>query len=487
MDLYFGGCEQSGHMDLLYANGVRHMSLSFVGLSNRNKKGLNSWLLADHFPDDVHIHLDSGAYSLNQEDSKYDESQVRDLDKGYAAFVSNNAERISMASEFNADILGVDILDNRREYYRGFLGNKFLPVVSSSDIRVAAQHYRRVGLLQPNKTAIMLLAPILNRTVMDTGVKLHGIAMTSMSLMKQINWDSVGSLSWLTPSRFGDTIIWNGLSMDRYPRNYKDRARSAHGSYLRDQGFDVELIMNDDVTENLRLSIWSWLKFVEDINKTRSRVTQMQNSHDVDNAETGSGEVAHIAPPVRTDAVAVPSGRTMLPVFGIKQEEHKEYDEDGNETTVSVPHLTVPDASLMQCNTCVVQDKCPAFTPGASCSYDIPVRVRMPSQLTALKDTLIEMQTQRVMMLRFMEQLNGGQADPNLGPEVDRLQRMIKQKDTEGKITMTNFSQVTVPAEGAGAFSRIFGEKAASKLREVEAPHEVDSADIIEAEVIDNE
>lgn len=32
MDLYFGGSEQGMWRDLLYAEGVRHMSLSFMGL-----------------------------------------------------------------------------------------------------------------------------------------------------------------------------------------------------------------------------------------------------------------------------------------------------------------------------------------------------------------------------------------------------------------------------------------------------------------------
>jgi len=124
------------------------------------------------------------------------------------------------------------------------------------------------------------------------------------------------------------------------------------------------------------------------------------------------------------------------------------------------------------------------FLAGSNCAYNIPVTIRTKDQMQALQNSLIDMQTQRVMFMKMAEDLEGGYADPNLSSELDRLQKMIKIKT---ELESDSFS-VKFEAKGttgqAGIMSRLFGREAGDAARAL--PQEV-SADrmILEMDVID--
>src|SRR5580704_4790003 len=99
--LFFGGCEQLAWVKLLHAYGVRHMSLSFMGLRRRVKR-LDRWRLEDKFPEDVLIYLDSGAFTLNKAGSSVGSAEAADIQAEYLAFVESNVHRLEFAGEFDA-------------------------------------------------------------------------------------------------------------------------------------------------------------------------------------------------------------------------------------------------------------------------------------------------------------------------------------------------------------------------------------------------
>jgi hypothetical protein len=122
------------------------------------------------------------------------------------------------------------------------------------------------------------------------------------------------------------------------------------------------------------------------------------------------------------------------------------------------------------------------MTPGSDCLYEIPVKVRTTSQLAAVQDALIEMQTQRVLFMRMIEQAEGGYADANLTVEMAALQRMIKAKTDAGKDGFSiNIANVASPG-GPGMISRIFGSDVTEKMAALPAP--VDTQEIVEAEIV---
>jgi hypothetical protein len=486
VDLYFGGTEQGVWRDLLYANGVRHMSLSFMGLRRRIKR-LDRWRLEDKYPEDVLIYLDSGAFTLNKPDSTVTASEASNLRDDYLAFVRANIHRLEFASEFDATVLGHDaIFETRETFWHTLPDRKWMPVWHSdygtSNLIALGDAYPRVGVLQDDASGDLTLA--LNRMAGQT--KLHGVAMTRMDALSAVRWDSAGSTRWLAPNQYGETFVWTGRELKDYPKKMKETGRKRHRTWLADNGFDTELIEADDNTELLRLSIWSWQKYADHLNG----VTMSAETPPGENEEPAIPAVAipfpHMwneQPPEPATAVERPRETQLLPVVGFDYETVT--DSEGEERPEA--RMTTPKSTLLQCNTCFMKDKCPAMTPGADCVYEIPVQIRTPAQLDAVQSAIIEMQAQRVLLMRMIEQREGGYADPNLSIEIARLWKMMSDRSSAGdtvKLTLEAGGQ----AASAGMISRIFGENAGNRLAELEAPRDSQTviAEVLEAEVIED-
>ena len=408
------------------------MSLSFMGLRRRVKR-LDRWRLADKFPADVKVLPGLRApLPLISRTAVLPPAEAAELREAYFQFVSDNIHDIEFASEFDANVLGhSSVFSSRESFWATLPSRKWMPVwhadYGTSNLVALADEFDRVGVLQADAGGD--LTPILNR--MSGQAMLHGIAMTQMDAMREVRWSSVGSTSWLSPSQYGDTIVWTGREMHRYPRKQKETARKRHRTWLRSQGFDDALIEADDSTELLRVSIWSWLRYADHINGVTAT------------GETPLAADGEEPPPAVTipfpgtwnggevnpgNSVEAPREKKLLPVVGFDFEKIREIGEDGQPVERDEPRMTTPATSLLRCDTCFMKDKCPASTPGADCVYEIPVQIRTPAQREALADSLIEMQAQRVLRMTMIEQTEGGYADPNLTIETTRLWKMLQDR-----------------------------------------------------------
>jgi len=488
---------------MLAEENVEHVSLSYMGLRRRTKF-VRPWLLAEKYPEDQKIFLDSGAYTVNSaEDDKYSLSELREIANQYMAFVDQNLDRIEMVSEFDALALGPEYIEAMREdYWDDLPDGKFLPIWHGErldELDRLCQRYARVGIPQ---TALggRNLTPTLNSMVQKYGTKLHGIAMTKPDEMKAVRWDSVASTSWISPSQFGDTIVWTGNELKRYPKKYKDQARKRHRTYFDSIGFSSEKIEADDSTEVLRLSVWSWRQLVENVQRHKSTDVEVVATSPDDpseaNAETLGTAVDTQGSETRnsgTTAVAIRSRseRQLLPVMGVMKQTEQVLGPDGETTEVEIALVETRSESMRMCNSCFLKDKCPAFKPDTNCAYDIPVTVKTRPQMLALQNAIIEMQSQRVMFMQMAEDMEGGYADPNLSNEIDRLQKMIK---TKTELEQDTFS-LKIEAKGssngaqAGMLTRLFGRDAAERATALPEPISADRAitdmNVIDAEVID--
>jgi hypothetical protein len=152
-----------------------------------------------------------------------------------------------------------------------------------------------------------------------------------------------------------------------------------------------------------------------------------------------------------------PNEVISMPVLGYQMKTVVE-QEDGRDVLKEVPVVQSNSGSLRQCDTCFVASNCPAFKPQNTCAFSLPVEVKTPEQLRALNTAMLEMQAQRVMFMRFAEELNGGYADPNVSQEIDRYQKMLKniKELDENK----EFIQITAQRNaGQGVLSAIFGDR----------------------------
>jgi hypothetical protein len=485
MKLFFAGAEVPGYRSLLAAERVPAVSLSFVGLSRRIKK-LNEWRLADKFPADPgfrqELFVDSGAYSLNKAGADYTDVEAIALAAAYFTFVANNLGRIDMYSEFDALLIDPKSREDARQALHELAPGKFMPIWHAEygvdELERLADRYERVGVLQPADDAMGDLSPVLRRISAKT--KLHGVAMTRMAAMKAIPWDSVGSTSWLSPGQYGDTFVWAGGELHRYPVKYREQARKRHRTQITDAGFDSVAVARDatddgtpeDRKEVLRLSLWSWGQFVDDIN--RHGATHSPDSRDDANEESGEGSVGNSRGRSR-NAQLVPTFRekTLLPVLSLTQEAVR--DSDGVMGTEAQVGLS--QGNLMRCDTCFARDKCPEFQPGAECAYKIPMIVTTSTQARALRKLLLGMQGQRVLTMRLFEQFEGGYADPNLSAEMRLLQKMLADDIAADRDHASVSIQVTTDGN-SGFISRMFGGEAEQRVNALAQP--VDASKMIE-------
>lgn len=488
MKYYFGGSEIKSWRDLLIAQHVPTVSLSYVGLRRRHKSSTDKWKISSNYPKFQRIFLDSGAYTLNREGSDYTKEQATELLENYISFLLENIDAIEMVSEFDAQVLGQKALkDLRVNAYDEIPPDKFMPVwhteYGTEELEDMCSTYEIVGIRQTDMRDTSLI-PIFNSVVNRYGVRLHGVAITSKEMMKTVAFESVSSMSWLSPSVYGDTIVWTGKELKRYPRAYKNQARKKHRTLFLDNGFDAGKIENDDSEELLKLSLWSWQQFVASIS---NRVTMTHASQNRENTDSTGAAVDTLAPVNRNEnssLVPIEQRETqVLPVMGVKFLTSSEEEE--------TPFIFKRSDSMRVCNTCFLREKCPGFKPDANCLYNIPIEVKNKEQLRAVQDALIEMQTQRVLFMQMAEDLEGGYADPNLSSEMDRLQRMIKTKQDSEKESFSMTINATQSDNKPGFFANLLGEKATQKIRQLENPVLADDlikeSDIYEAEVVEQQ
>lgn len=474
MDLFFGGSEQASWREILQAEQVECVSLSYIGLSRRTSKAAE-FRIAEHYPGQ-RVYLDSGTYTLNRNPGTT-RAEAEELAQAYYRFAEANIDAVEFASEFDAAVLP-DYRDMRETFWAALPEDKFLPVWHGSDgtgeLERLAAAYPRVGVAQGDTGGD--LTPILRGLAGRT--RLHGIAMTRMEAMREIPWSSVGSTSWLSPAQYGDTFIWDGRRLHRYPSKLKEKSRRRHRSWIRENGFDVTRIEADDPAENLRLSVWSWKNYAESLGSggvvTLYPVSGTPGSGEEDTAEDGT-------PPDsgRNGVLARRPEKKLLPGLGLDFREPDDPDDDSEPEA----RLRTPGETLLQCDTCFLKEKCPAMTPGSECLYEIPVQIRTTGQLASLQDTVIEMQAQRVLFARMIEQFEGGYPDTNLSGEIDRLQRMIKARADAAREGFSVRIEGSSPEGGGpGMISRIFGRQTAGKMSEL--PRPVDPRDVVDAEIV---
>jgi hypothetical protein len=232
-------------------------------------------------------------------------------------------------------------------------------------------------------------------------------------------------------------------------------------------GFDADKIERDDLKEVLRLSVWSWLRFEESLQ--RQRVTHFDPLGTEPEEGSGPPAVAHRQPNRREH-------RVPLPVVSFREVTSTLPTPEGDE---QVPSLIaeVSSRSLRRCSTCFVAARCPAADPGSECAFELPVEVATKDQLFALLRGLIEMQAQRVLFARFAEELEGGYPNQNLSHEVDRLMKLVK--DLRDLQENREFLKVSIETRAqAGVLSRMFGARNAEPLHAL--PGSIDADEYIE-------
>lgn len=459
--IIFSGVEIPSNRTLLERANVQNVQLSYWGLRKRGLPKTKAYLIGEHFLPDMKVWVDSGATQADQ--ANLSRQELEDYAADYEEFIALNYDRIEGWVEFDSQVLGLPWITQQRAAFENdpkmwvvWHESYGLPVLQQW-----ASKYVNIALPGSVIDSVTSLAGITRNLVAMHGTAFHGLAVAKPDNLRQVPLTTASTLSWLSPMRRGETIVWDHAKLVRYPKKMKAQARLRYKAVVERAGLDFTKFVEDDTTEATKVAVWSYLQ----LEKSMNNAMLPDNSDDIlytglmemggGSSNNSGSEMRKVERPkvVQRDPQEVVS----MPVLGYKV---KQVVDNENGVDVLKDSVLVESnvTSLRQCNTCFVSANCPAFKQDNTCAFSLPIEVKTPDQLRALNTAMLEMQAQRVMFLRYAEEMNGGYADPNLSLEIDRYQKMLKniKELDENK----EFIQITAQRNaGQGVLSAIFGDR----------------------------
>lgn len=469
----YSGAEVGSNRTLLEGQGVTLMGLNFWGLRKRGLPKHKLWLVSEHFTEDTLVVVESGATQADKANLSRQELEAYSTE--YTEFIANNIERISGFVEFDSQVLGKDWVAQERIIYEN--DPKLWVVWHESYglpyLKELAENYDNVAIPYEAVESVKNLATLTQSYSRQFDVSFHGLGVAKPDNLRQNHFTTVSTLSWTSPMRRGETIVWDGTKLVRYPKKMKDQARPRYKSVLDKAGFDSKLFIEDTGTEATKVAVWSYQRLEESMDKKRPdlKLIKGEGQEVSDNSDeflTGlqgflDSASDNSAVEVRKNSATElvqrdPQEVTPLPVFGYEMKTVVETDGMGNDVLKDVPVVQSNRGSLRQCNTCFVASQCPAFKENNTCAFNLPVEVKTKEQLKSLLTAIIEMQGQRVAFMRFSEEMNGGYADPNVSQEIDRLFKLVEK--LKGLEENRDYIRITAERQSSGGvLSAIFGDR----------------------------
>lgn len=467
MNIIYLGAETPSNRILLEDAGATYMGVSFYGLTKRGMPKTKKYLLENYFQPNVRIFVHAGL----PRNSKLNGTELEEFAADYEDFLLDNMERITMFTEFDhAGLTSGFIQNQRKTVWASVPPGKFLPVWQSATgvvgLKQLVDNYLDIGLRGEDIETVTNLANLTKTYNNNHMTRFHAIGCAKPDNLRQVTVETAGSLAWLSPMMRGETIVWDGRKIVRYPQSMKEQARSRYKSIYERAGLDFDKIMEDDPKEVSKLAVWSYNQLEIQLSKSGGVEVIPEDEDIIYQPENISSNNAEITPSVsvnkpvgtRNPEVRNPDEIVALPVFGYQFKDVIE-NENGTETIRQVPVVQSRSASLRQCNTCFIAANCPAYKQDNQCAFSIPIEVKTKDQLKGLINAMIEMQAQRVGFQRYIEELSGGNVDPNTSQEIDRLFKILKTvKDLDDT---SSFIRMTVEQKSAGGvMSAIFGDRA---------------------------
>jgi hypothetical protein len=478
MKLIYLGADVPSNRVILESMGAKNVGVSFWRLTKRGLPKNKRYLLSNYFPDYMNIHVHPGI----PDNAQISLADLEAFAYEYEDFLAHNMDRIASFIEIDHPVFDKSAINNQREAAWDS-EKKFWATIRSdhsyAEIVEMCQQYKDVAIPYSIIESDVSLAAKTRALSTQYGTKFHALACAKPDNLRQIKMDTASTQSWLSPMMRGETIVWDGNRLVRYPKKMKDQARPRYKAVYEKAGLDFDKIIDDDSVEVTKLAIWSYTQFEERFNMTNGSdneyedfvegrldeldVSKLYHNNDESTTDTNAENTLPVhdnkGGNMRKLSRRNASEMETLPVFGTEIKTIVEKDEDGRDVIRDVPMMRSSHVSLRMCNTCFVAANCPAFTPDTNCAFSLPVEVKTKEQLSALLNAIIEMQGQRIAFARFAEEMNGGYPDPNTSQEVDRLFKLLKtMKDLEDN---SSYVRMTVEAKnGGGVLSQIFGEKA---------------------------
>lgn len=489
MRIFYGGAEAPTLRRRLSSAGASRFAVSYWHLRDRLPKS-GQFPFAERFPEGAEILLDSGGFTANKRSKEFEDDFWIDYMDEYVELVASNLPALTYVTEFDfLDYSVDDLWALRFDVWSKIPEEMFLPVWHPEhgfdELVNLSDTYPQVAIPGP---AVEDMGHRLPALANRYGVKFHGLAVTSEETIQRAGLSSVSSTGWVSPSRHGDRVVWDGSKLHRYSKKQKQKALDNHRNMLERENFDIEALEDEEAEELTRLTIFSmesWAAFL-------TRRLGVLGTSDVEEQES-SAEVAEEEPAPSTPQVRnlpeprTPSDRKLLPIMETFTGTKKQMTDDGvEEVETGRAEMGLRSGSARQCDSCYIRHACPEFNPGSNCAYDIPVEIKTKEQLVAAMTALLEMQGQRVLFSRFAEELEGGYPTEKVSSELDRFFELTKKtKDIQDN---RDFLRISVEGRGeAGVLSRLFGDQAGQQMQALPQPLDEHQTNKLLGEVVDAE
>jgi len=485
--ILFSGVEIPSNRTLLESMNVKHVMLNYWGLRKRGLPKTKAYLIGEHFHEDMKVWVDSGAVQADK--AGLSTRELEEYLADYEDFIAYNYDRIEGWVEFDSQVLGIRRIQEERA---AFQEDPKMWVVWHDQYGIAtlqqwAEQYSNVAIPHDSIESNTNIASVTRNLKSKFKVEFHALGTAKPDNLRQVPASTASTLAWISPMRRGETIVWDGMKIVRYPKRMKDQARLRYKKIVEDAGLDFAKFKDDDTKEATKVAIWSYLQLEKRMNKDDSSRPELkvikgglpsleEMLADITDDTLHTGLMDFDPPGSNNRDVEErkkveprnPQERTPMPVFGYESKTIVDIDDEGNEVLREAPIVRSEMTSLRQCNTCFVAANCPAFKQDSTCAFNLPVEVKTKEQLKSLLTAIIEMQGQRVAFMRFAEEMNGGYADPNVSQEVDRLFKLVKSmKELEENREYIKFTAER--STSGGVLSAIFGDRAQA-LRDMDQP-----------------
>jgi hypothetical protein len=357
--IVFSGVEIPSNRTLLERVGAKNVMLNYWGLRKRGLPKTKPYLIAEHFLPDMKVWVDSGAVQADK--ANLSKQELEEYAADYQDFIAFNYDRIEGWVEFDSQVMGLPWINQQRA---AFEQDKKLIVVWHKTYNQkliydwAAQWYQ-IAFPGDVIESTTTLASVTRDCQRLYGTKFHALATAKPDNLRQIHFDTASTLSWLSPMRRGETIIWDGSKLVRYPKSMKAQARLRYKNIVEKAGLDYQKFISDDTLEATKVAVWSYLQLETKMDKDKPDLKVIKGGKVSDNSDdtlyTGLMEMgaylsdnseSEMRKVERTEVVQRdPSEVTSMPVFGYQMKTDVE-TEDGKDVLKEVPILQGQYSSL---------------------------------------------------------------------------------------------------------------------------------------------
>jgi hypothetical protein len=211
------------------------------------KRGLpkkSDYLLENYFDKDFYIYVHPGI----PKGTRLDRLDLEVFAAEYETFIANNIDRLTSFTEINYEWVPEDFVElQRKTAWAEVPPGKFQPVWNPhtrlTGLKKLVDTYLDIAIPGDAIESDSMLASATRAHVIQDGTRFHALGCAKPDNLRQVKVESASTLSWLSPMLHGETIVWDGTRLVRYPKKMKDQARARYQGVYTKAGLDADKIL----------------------------------------------------------------------------------------------------------------------------------------------------------------------------------------------------------------------------------------------------